>query len=83
VAEATDPRVANLARLKFDAFKYLASKLDPDNYAEKTGGAGVTVNVLVAERASSARKTLLADLASLESGAHLIEGEAREIEFEG
>ena len=84
VAEATDPRAANLVRVKFDAFKYLGVKLDPDNYGEpKAGGANVTVNILTQERAATARKVLLADLDALASGKHIIDVEPEQPAFEG
>lgn len=84
VAEATDPRTANLIRVKVDTFKYLAAKIDPDNWADKTGaGANVTVNILTQERAGTARKVLLADLDALASGKHIIDVEPEAPAFEG
>ena len=84
VAEATDPRVSNLLRVKVDTFKYLAAKIDPDNWADKTGsGAIVTVNILTQERAGTARKVLLADLDALASGKHIIDVDPEAPAFEG
>ena len=83
-AEATDPRTANLIRVKVDTFKYLGAKLDPDNYGEpKAGGANVTVNILTQERAGTARKVLLADLDALATGKHIIDVEPEAPAFEG
>ena len=84
MAEATDPRVSNLLRVKVDTFKYLAAKIDPDNWADKTGsGANVTVNILTQERAGTARKVLLADLDALASGKHIIDVDPEAPAFEG
>ncbi len=71
------------ARLQVETRKWLMSKALPKIYGDRLPavGGGVVVNVNVMERATGARRVLLASLDDLADGRHLIEGTAEEVEF--
>lgn len=79
-----DPKLVNRARLRFHAFRTYGGLLDPDNWGDRSqSGANVVVNVNGAERVTASKRVLLASLDDLAAGAHLIEGTAEEVPFEG
>ena len=70
------------ARLQVETRKWLMSKALPKIYGDRLPAAGgVVVNVNVMERATGARRVLLASLDDLADGRHLIEGTAEDVEF--
>lgn len=67
-AQAATPATAHADRLKFDADKWLAAKLDPVNWSDKPNSVNVQVNVNATARGIEARRILLDHLDDLEAG---------------